>query len=342
MPISQNSYLLEVNPRRPAGAGGDDPAAAITNGGIIQANNAELDINGEAVANTGTLAAINGGTLKLISTTVTNSGSAHGVGRVRLDARSCWRDHQRRHCDDFGHAGVDRYERHRQWRHHQQRHDHRHQRYADDRSPVLHTITNHNLIQASGGELDISGDLIVNTANIKAINAGTLKLTTVTVTNTGGTITVDGTSKLYLSDVTVNDGSLNNSGNLYGVSGANIVSAAVANNGTIEVQAGTLNLAGGLTGGGSVTIDNGATLELAGANAQTITFAGGTDTLQLDKVVGQSFTGTIAGQSTKAGTSHDQGHGRHHDIERRCARLHRVGRHRLPRPPTSSSRPPVH
>ncbi|MBT2842868.1 hypothetical protein HIR28_11905, partial [Staphylococcus coagulans] len=135
-----------------------------------------------------------------------------------------------------------------------------------------------------------------------AINGGTLKFTSLTVTNGGGTITVDATSRLYLSAVTVNGGSLNNSGNLYGVSGPNTISAAVTNTGTIEVQAGTLNISGGLSGGGLAIIDDGATLELAGATAQTVTFAGGTDTLQLDKVAGKSFTGTIAGQSSGGGT----------------------------------------
>lgn len=59
------------------------PAAAITNSGTIQANGAELDINGEAVTNKGTLQSINNGTLKLISTTVTN-----GVGAVSVEAGS--------------------------------------------------------------------------------------------------------------------------------------------------------------------------------------------------------------------------------------------------------------
>ncbi|OAF16132.1 hypothetical protein AYJ54_38945 [Bradyrhizobium centrolobii] len=131
---------------------------------------------------------------------------------------------------------------------------------------VIHTITNHKLIEVSGGELDISGENITNTADLKAVTGGTLKLTTVVVINNGGTITVNGTtSKLYLSDVTINDGSLNNSGNLYSVSGDNTVTAVVTNTGTIEVQAGTLDLAGGISGAGTLIIDDGATLEFAGA-----------------------------------------------------------------------------
>ena len=276
-------------------------SAAIANAGTLQANGAELDIDHQAVTNTGTLAAIDDGTLKLIGMSVTNT-----VGTVSVESGSTL-DLQGATIDggtvtiagtleSTGTSAVNN---------------------ADITNTgtitvtsgtltidpaVLHTITNHNLIQANDGTLDISGDLIVNTADIKAINHGTLKLTTVTVTNTGGTVTVDGTSKLYLTDVSINGGSLSNAGNLYSVSGSNTVTGGVTNTGTIEVQVGTLNLSGGLSGAGSLVIDDGATLELAGATAQTIIFAGGADTLQLDKVAGQSFTGTIAGQSSKGGT----------------------------------------
>ncbi|WP_334534472.1 VCBS domain-containing protein [Bradyrhizobium sp. AZCC 2230] len=296
-----NSYLIEA-------LGGvlalvaTTSATAITNdGGTIQANGGELDINGEAVTNTGKLTAINDGTLKLNGMTVANTGGTVSVelgstldlngaiidgGTVTIAGTLESTGTSALNNGDITNTGtitvtggtltID--------------------------PAVLHTITNHKLIQASGAELDISYDLIVNTADIKALNGGILKLTTLTVTNDGGTVTVDGTSKLYLSGVSINGGSLSNSGNLYGVSGSNTISAGVTNTGTIEVQAGTLNLSGGLTGAGSLVIDDRATLELAGATAQTVTFAGGTDTLQLDKVAGQSFTGTIAGQSSKGGT----------------------------------------
>jgi VCBS repeat-containing protein len=144
----------------------------------------------------------------------------------------------------------------------------------------LHAITNHGLIEATGG--------------------GTLKLTTTTVANTGGTISVDGTSKLYLTDVTINGGSLTNAGNLYSA-GLNTVTGGVANTGTIEVQSGMLDLSGGITGIGALIIDDTATLALGGAEAQTVTFAGGTSTLELDKT-SHAFTGTIAGTSSKDGT----------------------------------------
>lgn len=277
-------------------------SAAIANADTLRANGAELDIDHQAVTNTGTLAAISDGTLKLTALTVTNTGGTVSVesgstldlvgatidggtvtiaGTLESTGTSAINDADISNTGTIsvttgGTLTID--------------------------PAVTHTITNHHLLQASGGVLDISGDLIVNTADIKAVSGGILKLATVTVTNTGGTVAVDGTSKLYLTDVSINGGSLSNAGNLYSVSGLNTVTGSVTNTGTIEVQAGALNLSGGLSGIGTLIVDDGAKLELAGATAQTITFAGGTDTLQLDKVAGQSFTGTIAGQSSTGGT----------------------------------------
>ncbi|QAU49560.1 hypothetical protein XH91_32165 [Bradyrhizobium guangzhouense] len=274
----------------------------ITNdGGTIRANNAELDINTEAVTNTGTLAAINDGTLKLISTDVTNtdgavsieSGSTLDLSTATIDGGTVTIAGT---LESTGTSAISN---------------------ADITNTgtitvtggkltidplVSHKIINSHLIQANGGELDISGELIVNTADLKAVGGGILKLTSLTVTNDGGTVTVDGTSKLYLSDiVAINGGQLSNSGHLFSVSNANSISAAVTNTGTIEVQAGSLNLSGGLTGVGQLVIDDKATLELAGADAQTVTFAGGADTLKLDHT-SLGFTGTIAGQSSTGGT----------------------------------------
>ncbi|MBR1059816.1 S-layer family protein, partial [Bradyrhizobium diazoefficiens] len=91
-----------------------------------------------------------------------------------------------------------------------------------------------------------------------------------------------------------------NTGVIDNLSGYDMITGAVTNTGTIEVIGGTLNLSGGLSGTGTVKIDNGGTLELAGASAQAITFAGGSDTLQLDNALG--FSGTIAATATGGGT----------------------------------------
>ncbi|WP_375791021.1 FecR domain-containing protein [Bradyrhizobium sp. vgs-9] len=146
---------------------------------------------------------------------------------------------------------------------------------------ILHAITNHGLIEA--------------------VTGGTLKLTAATIANAGGIISVDGASKLYLTDVSINGGSVTNAGNLYSVAGLNTITGGVTNTGTIEVQSGTLNLSGGITGAGTLIIDDNTTLELGGADAQTVTFTGGTNTLELDKT-SHAFTGTIAGQATTGGT----------------------------------------
>ncbi|MCS3499272.1 VCBS repeat-containing protein [Bradyrhizobium japonicum] len=146
---------------------------------------------------------------------------------------------------------------------------------------ILHAITNHGLIEA--------------------VTGGTLKLAAATIANAGGIISVDGASKLYLTDVSINGGSVTNAGNLYSVAGLNTITGGVTNTGTIEVQSGTLNLSGGITGAGTLIIDDNTTLELGGADAQTVTFTGGTNTLELDKT-SHGFTGTIAGQATTGGT----------------------------------------
>ncbi|MBR0709080.1 FecR domain-containing protein [Bradyrhizobium liaoningense] len=257
-------------------------SASIANAGTLRANGAELDIDHQAVTNTGTLAATDGGTLKLISTTVTNGtgavsvalGSALDLVGTVIDGGTLTIAGT---LESTGTSAIDN---------------------AD--------ITNTGTIAVTGGTLTIDPATIhavTNQGLIEAVTGGTLKLTAATITNTGGTISVDGTSKLYLTGVSINGGSLSNAGNLYSVSGSNTIAAGVTNTGgSIEVQAGTLNLAGGITGAGALIIADGATLELGGADAQTVTFAGGTGTLQLDKVAGQSFTGTITGEAAADGT----------------------------------------
>jgi VCBS repeat-containing protein len=169
---------------------------------------------------------------------------------------------------------------------------------------TLHAITNHGLIQANGGVLDVSGEEISNTAALKAINYGTLKLTNLTVSNSStGSITVDGTSKLYLTDVSINGGSLSNAGNLYSA-GIDTVTGSVTNTGIIEVQSGTLDLAGGIAGAGKVIVDVGATLEFSGAtgsihivNSGSIVGTGGNAAIHIQ----QDTTGSVIDNSGTIG-----------------------------------------
>jgi VCBS repeat-containing protein len=166
---------------------------------------------------------------------------------------------------------------------------------------ATYTLTNSGIVKADGGEIDFFHEQISNSNILEAIDGGTLKLNSLTVSNTGtGTVTVGTGSKLYLTGAGITGGQLGNSGTLYNVSGVNTVSAAVTSTGTIDVQGGTLNLSGGLTGAGTLDIDDTATLEIAGADAQTVTFTGGTGKLQLDNT-SIPFTGTITGQSSVSG-----------------------------------------
>ncbi|WP_300254107.1 tandem-95 repeat protein, partial [Bradyrhizobium sp.] len=164
-------------------------------------------------------------------------------------------------------------------------------------------ITNSGTIEVVSGTLTIDPAVqhIITNLNAIDVDGGALDLVNVEVDNSG-TLTVAAGAELDLTSVEIYGGTLGNAGHLYALSGFNRVTAAVTNTGTLEVQSGTLDLAGGLAGAGALMIDNTATLELAGADAQTVTFAGGTDTLQLDDLAGQSFTGTIAGQSSSGGT----------------------------------------
>ncbi|WP_083869908.1 VCBS domain-containing protein [Bradyrhizobium sp. WSM1253] len=279
-------------------------ASSIANDGILRANGAELDINGEAVTNTGTLAAIDHGTLKLIGMKATNTGS----GAVSVESGSTL-DLQGATIDggtvtiagtleSTGTSAIDN---------------------ADITNTgtitvtsgtltidpaTLHTITNHNLIQANGGVLGVSGEDISNTADLEAINYGTLKLTNLTVSNSGtGAITVDGHSKLYLTDVSINGGSLSNAGNLYSA-GVDTVTGSVTNTGIIEVQSGTLDLAGGIAGSGKVIVDVGATLEFSGAtgsihivNSGSIVGTGGNAAIHIQ----QDTTGSVIDNSGTIG-----------------------------------------
>jgi VCBS repeat-containing protein len=136
-------------------------------------------------------------------------------------------------------------------------------------------------------------------------NSGTLDVTggalnvLVNVANASGALKVEHGAALNLKSANINGGTVSNAGTLDNVSGNNVISGLVANTGTIEVVSGTLNLSGGLIGAGTLIVDGGTTLELAGADAQTVTFAGGTAILQLDNSLG--FTGTISGVSSSAG-----------------------------------------
>jgi probable HAF family extracellular repeat protein len=158
----------------------------------------------------------------------------------------------------------------------------------DPVAPTL-TLINSGTLEANGGELDITTEPVANTGTLQAIGGGTLKLTSMTVTNAGGgTVTVGAGSTLDLVGTSISanidGGTVGNSGTIDNVSGTNTISADITNTGagTVTVAGGsTLTLANASITGGAVT-DNG-TIGITGASTLAgVTFesaAGGTDTI---------------------------------------------------------------
>jgi VCBS repeat-containing protein len=144
-------------------------------------------------------------------------------------------------------------------------------------------LTNSGRLKADGGELDISGEAIINTGTLAAIDYGILKLTDLTVTNDEGTASVESGSTLDLVDANIAGGAIS----VYGAvesSGSSTIDGVVTNNGTVEVLSGALKIDGSISGDGSVVIGKGAVLEF-GASAtgtQTVVFNGDNAALVLD------------------------------------------------------------
>ena len=132
---------------------------------------------------------------------------------------------------------------------------------------VNNTITGSGMIGQGDGNLtfnneaagtinaNVSGESIVIDTGNTAINAGLIEATN------GGTVTIVD---------------------------------AMANSGTLAANGGLLEILGSVSGSGAATISAGGTLELGGADAQTVTFID-PGTLKLDNVTPTSFTGQING-----------------------------------------------
>lgn len=104
--------------------------------------------------------------------------------------------------------------------------------------------------------------------------------------NLAGSSTFIGTSEL------INDGAIDTTG-ISGIATSGVLS--LANTGVVEVQSGSLDVAAGVTGLGSFTIDTGGLLEFAASVSagSIITFQGTAATLKLDDVA--HFAGSVTG-----------------------------------------------
>jgi len=125
----------------------------------------------------------------------------------------------------------------------------------------------------------------------------------------GGSLTVAGALNIDAGSFSLNGGTLSADSIYVGSSGhfngEGTVSAPLDNNGGTVEALGDLSLQGAVTGYGTYQIENGETLQFGSsvASGATVTFAGGTGTLDLAQPA--AFNGEIAGFT---GTAPDAGH----------------------------------
>jgi len=171
------------------------------------------------------------------------------------------------------------------------------------------TIDNVGNIHVSSGVLTIDPAPFTNSGTILVTNDSTLVLDGEIIDNsvtdpethvvTNGTIQVDATDATHVSTLDLNNSSID--GGIVIISGVldstgdSGISAAITNNGTIEVESGTLTLSGSVSGTGAVLIDSDATLAISGIDSQTVEFAG--DNAEL-KILTNSLSATITGFTT--------------------------------------------
>jgi large repetitive protein len=170
-----------------------------------------------------------------------------------------------------------------------------------------------------GGDVSVTNYATV-TGTTAAIDATTTSTGTATIDNfgtiTGVVLTGNATFHNELAGVwnltgasTFTGGTniLSNDGTIDSTGTASIASSGVMgfiNNGTVNVQSGSLDIGAIVAGTGTFTIANGATLEFNGAVGATVSFLGVQGTLILDHSLTQPFAGQISNMSANALT-HD-------------------------------------
>src|SRR6202043_2612745 len=113
--------------------------------------------------------------------------------------------------------------------------------------------------KANGGELDIPGEPVTNTGTLQAIDDSILKLTSLAVTNTHGTVSDDSGSTLDLIDAIISGGAPSISGFLDSTGTSAIDDANITNSGTLESTGGTFTIdaASSLTNSGTLQANGG-------------------------------------------------------------------------------------
>ncbi|MGA7070015.1 beta strand repeat-containing protein, partial [Bradyrhizobium sp.] len=194
----------------------DPPIAgpSITNSGTLEANGGALDITSDPITNTGTLQAIGDSVLMLTTLTVTNaSGTVSDALGSTIDLASSTISGGTLSIsgtlDSTGtsfitNAGITN------------------SGMLESTGGTLTidppiagpSITNSGTLEANGGALDITSDPVANTGTLQAIEDSVLMLTTLTVTNAGGTVSDALGSTIDLASSTISGGTLSISGTL--------------------------------------------------------------------------------------------------------------------------------
>ena len=143
-----------------------------------------------------------------------------------------------------------------------------------------------------GGTTMAGGTLSIGIVGTLEVSGRDVTLSGMHVDN-AGVFTVDLGAILGLAGTTVSgDGTLHVYGTIT-ASGLSSVGGSIINDGKIEIVGGTFDVAGSISGAGTIVIDPGAILHLGGGNAQTIDFSGlGSSELVVD---GASFSAKISG-----------------------------------------------
>ena len=178
-------------------------------------------------------------------------------------------------------------------------------------------LINAGTVEATlGGEISINGIPVTNTGLIEADVNSSVSITGSTVDNSGGTLMSVGGGTIFLSNSTVSGGVVTNGG-LLDITGSStfeggvtvtggqvtvepgqtftlqdvtFTNTAVADNGTITANGGIVDIAGAISGTGSVDIVAG-TLEFGSTDTRAVIFTGSSGTLKLD--IPTDFTVTV-------------------------------------------------
>jgi hypothetical protein len=227
----------------------------ISNSGTVEATTGLLKL-AKGASGTGTLAVDSGGTLELAATTTAHTVTDNGV--LQLDGKTyTFTALSVTSTGTLAGSGT-----------------------------IAKAFSNSGLVEAKTGTTTLTLGA-TGTGTLQSDTGATLSLGA--SADTAGTVTDNGKIQLAGGSLTATTLTVGAAGV---ISGHGTVAGPITSGGTITASGGLLDVTGGVTGAGHFTIASGATLELGGTTAQSVTYTG-TSTLQLDAPA--NYTGAIGG-----------------------------------------------